>query len=123
MAMQFNLGEAIISEGSAGADVRLLQSKLTGLGYSPGPVDGIYGPYTVSAVKAFQAANGLTVDGITGPETWGVLNKVTSPPLFAPPTQPTPVVSVPPVPPLLDTLQRFWYIPAGLALLFFVKRR
>ena len=33
-------------------------------------VDGYYGSHTVSDVKAFQTAYALTVDGITGPQTW-----------------------------------------------------
>lgn len=36
-------------------------------------VDGIFGPHTEGAVKAFQAGHGLTVDGIVGPHTWGML--------------------------------------------------
>lgn len=41
-------------------------------------VDGIYGPETVAAVKAFQQAishevHGFPVDGIAGPQTWQAL--------------------------------------------------
>ena len=35
--------------------------------------DGSYGAETVSAVKAFQKANGLQQDGIIGPKTWAKL--------------------------------------------------
>lgn len=31
--------------------------------------DGLYGPHTMRAVRAFQSANGLVVDGIAGPQT------------------------------------------------------
>lgn len=44
---------------------RALQSK----GFDPGPVDGIAGPKTRSAVRAFQAKHGLEPDGIAGPKT------------------------------------------------------
>lgn len=37
-------------------------------------VDGYYGPLTEEAVKRFQEAHGLKVDGIVGPETWAVLD-------------------------------------------------
>lgn len=36
-------------------------------------VDGIYGKNTKAAVSAFQAANGLSVDGVCGPKTWACL--------------------------------------------------
>lgn len=39
-------------------------------------IDGIFGPGTQSAVRAFQKKNGLVVDGIVGPKTWGALLKL-----------------------------------------------
>jgi peptidoglycan hydrolase-like protein with peptidoglycan-binding domain len=50
-----------------------LQSLLQAEGVDPGPVDGDFGPRTEAAVRAYQEANGLRVDGIVGPETWGSL--------------------------------------------------
>ena len=49
--------------------VRSLQAKLTTRGFSPGPVDGRFGPLTRTAVQRFQRADGLAVDGIVGPRT------------------------------------------------------
>lgn len=48
---------------------RQIQNLLDYLGYDPGPIDGANGPNTEDAVRAFQAAEGLTVDGIPGPLT------------------------------------------------------
>lgn len=59
--------------GSRGAAVRSLQQALAAQGFRPGPVDGIFGPATEAAVRAFQAAAGIDVDGIVGPITWAAL--------------------------------------------------
>jgi peptidoglycan hydrolase-like protein with peptidoglycan-binding domain len=58
----------VISVGSQGRQVNLLQQALGGI-----TVDGIFGPETEAAVRSFQAANGLTVDGIVGPLTSAAL--------------------------------------------------
>ena len=49
-----------------------LQQRLIQLGFSCGSAgaDGIFGKGTTNAVVAFQRANGLTADGIVGPNTW-----------------------------------------------------
>ena len=56
-----------------GDDVRTLQEQLTTLGFSCGTIDGIFGDKTKAAVKAFQTAAGVAVDGIVGPVTRGAL--------------------------------------------------
>ena len=50
-------------------DLRDVQAALLSLGYSPGPVDGVWGAKTEKAVRAFQTAKRLTVDGKVGPQT------------------------------------------------------
>jgi hypothetical protein len=55
--------------GDSGAQVKVLQRALASLGYSPGAIDGNYGPSTQQAVARFQAAAKLTPDGILGPQT------------------------------------------------------
>ena len=55
--------------GARGPRVIALQRSLARLGYYTGRVDGQYGPGTESAVGRFQAASGLTPDGILGPKT------------------------------------------------------
>ncbi len=62
-----------IKSGSRGTDVTYLQQRLTAKGYGVGAVDGIFGVKTLEAVKAFQAENDLTVDGIVGSKTWAAL--------------------------------------------------
>ncbi len=62
-----------IKSGSKSNDVGVVQFKLNSLGYNCGTVDGICGTKTVSAIKTFQKAKGLTVDGICGKNTWGRL--------------------------------------------------
>ncbi len=46
-----------------------LQTALKHLGCNPGTIDGLDGPNTKAAVKAFQASAGIGVDGIAGPVT------------------------------------------------------
>ncbi len=57
-----------------GANVRELQTLLNEHGVAC-DVDGIFGPATDAAVRAFQEASGLAVDGIAGPKTWEALRR------------------------------------------------
>lgn len=63
-----------------------IQRALAARGHDPGPVDGVLGPRTRAAVRAFQAASGLFVDGIVGPRTWAALR----------PNDAAPAILVPP---------------------------
>ena len=62
-------------EGDTGAEVTLLQTQLNRLAQRDSALpsvtaDGIFGPATENAVRAFQRLFGLTEDGIVGPRTW-----------------------------------------------------
>ncbi|MGG4462346.1 spore cortex-lytic enzyme [Brevibacillus sp. HB1.2] len=71
-----SLAATQIQRGSVNGDVWDLQYRLQMLGYYNGKLDGIYGANTTKAVRQFQKAYGLSIDGITGPNTWRVLKKV-----------------------------------------------
>jgi len=58
-----------IEVSAAVADTKEVQTRLKKWGYYKGTVDGINGPQTKAAVKAFQKRYGLTQDGIVGPLT------------------------------------------------------
>lgn len=51
-------------------DVMALQYLLRNRGFYKSKVDGVFGAKTEAAVKNFQRAKGLKVDGIVGPQTW-----------------------------------------------------
>lgn len=68
-----------------------LQNSLNRLGANPKlELDGIVGPATRNAVRAFQLAAGITVDGLTGPQTFAAIDKA----LAA--GKPVPTLPVPP---------------------------
>ena len=62
-----------ISQGARGNYTKTLQGFLICEGYDTGGFDGIFGSATNSAVKEYQSKNGLYVDGIAGPATFGEL--------------------------------------------------
>lgn len=70
------LGGEVLRVGSRGEAVRQLQSFLNGAGYNAGPVDGVFGFLTASALQAFQEERGLTADGVVGPSTRTVIQTV-----------------------------------------------
>ena len=63
----------VLSVGSIGSEVREVQSHLIEAGFDPGPVDGIFGPLTLSGVITFQKDRRLRVDGLVGPKTKAAL--------------------------------------------------
>ncbi|HHW56183.1 MAG TPA: LysM peptidoglycan-binding domain-containing protein [Clostridia bacterium] len=72
--------------GDRGPFVVNLQARLKSLGFDPGPIDGVFGPKTEAAVKAYQQSRGLPVSGIVNDITWNAL-------LFATPPAATPIPS------------------------------
>jgi hypothetical protein len=63
-----------VGTGEHGKRVSDLQSRLNALGFKPPlKVDGIFGPKTLAAVRAFQKSHGLKVDGLVGPLTTAAL--------------------------------------------------
>ncbi|MER7056093.1 MULTISPECIES: serine/threonine-protein kinase [unclassified Streptomyces] len=72
-------GTAIVRYGDTGQRVVQAQCMLTKRGYGVGRagVDGQFGEDTVTAVKRFQRAKGLQVDGEVGPRTWAALRRTT----------------------------------------------
>lgn len=63
----------VLATGMEGDEVRALQVDLAALGFYRGKLDGDFGPKTEAAVRAFQAAHDLTVDGIAGRATMATL--------------------------------------------------
>jgi putative chitinase len=78
----------LLKLGSEGEDVKKLQTKL---GVDP---IGKFGPKTDAAVRTWQAANGLTADGVVGDGTWAKMfsEGVVSAPTII--TEPAPVASI-----------------------------
>lgn len=66
---------------SSNGEVKAYQDQLDRLGYYDGAIDGIRGPQTIAAVKAFQTAKGLAPDGIVGPQTKAALAAALAPPV------------------------------------------
>ena len=66
--------EPVLRLGSSGLPVRRLQSRMTAVGFDTGGVDGRFSPKTEVAVKDLQQRSHLAVDGVVGPQTWGVVD-------------------------------------------------
>jgi putative chitinase len=59
----------ILRKGSSGPEVAELQTELKTRGFSPGAIDGRFGPGTEAAIIAFQRSEGLLADGIAAART------------------------------------------------------
>jgi len=73
LIMDSQAQRSLLYWGTRNEDVRVLQRRLSQWGYYNGPISGVFGQQTYNAVRSFQSRNGLRVDGIVGPETWGAL--------------------------------------------------
>jgi peptidoglycan hydrolase-like protein with peptidoglycan-binding domain len=62
----------LTTEGDSEHPVQTLQHLLRAHGQRV-TVDGIFGPHTTAAVRAFQQSKGLAVDGDVGPLTWAAI--------------------------------------------------
>lgn len=75
----------LLRVGDSGEAVRQLQMELSRIGTFNSAEDGVYGPSTEAAVRQFQQQQGLTPDGVVGPQTWQALALAQTPiTLFAP---------------------------------------
>ncbi len=64
-----------LTKGAAGSKVKTLQVRLELQGYDPGPIDGIFGARTATAVKSFQESKSLTADGVVDDITWKAIGQ------------------------------------------------
>ena len=69
------LGSRPMRRGQRGWDVAAIQYLLSRRGFGPGGFDGGFGPNTSAAVRRFQSAAGLAVDGVAGPSTLRALRR------------------------------------------------
>jgi len=70
-----NVKPAVLRQGASGAAVKYMQQRLIAKGFACGSAgaDGSFGTGTLQAVKAFQKAKNLALDGICGSKTWMAL--------------------------------------------------
>ena len=74
-----------LRSGSTGTAVVSLQQALKTAGFYTGSADGKYGPNTEAAVRRFQTAYRLSVDGVAGPATQNKLYSLVTPAVTAAP--------------------------------------
>lgn len=78
------LGRRMLTPGTFGLDVAVLQFLLTRKGLYDGALDGYYGPETVKALLAYQRRARLGADGIVGPRTLASFRRSAGVPVRAP---------------------------------------
>lgn len=65
--------EYVIEQGNSGEDVKMVQERLSDLGYYDEKVNGYYGTSTQTAIEDFQILNGLDVSGVVDTGTFATL--------------------------------------------------
>jgi peptidoglycan L-alanyl-D-glutamate endopeptidase CwlK len=96
----------VLKLDSCGADVVALQEALKAHGFDPGMPDGNFGHGTEAAVIAFQKSEGLTPDGVVGPETRAKLGMPASP-------SPAPTVDITATVTVMQVSRMFPQTPIG----------
>jgi peptidoglycan hydrolase-like protein with peptidoglycan-binding domain len=82
--------------GDRGSEVRKLQQQLKQAGLYKDSIDGVFNASTEAAIKRFQQASKITVDGLAGPRTINLLQSATRQPVRKPSTSVTKLPSVQP---------------------------
>lgn len=126
-------GSRALKVGSQGTDAAELQDILKQKGFYFGQVSGYYDYATSEAVKAFQKAKRMAVDGVTGAQTWtalGVKPYAIAKPMQKPAVVPMKVVAEvgPPRPGIFGSMESYMVIglvsAAALAVIvFYLKNR
>ncbi|MBD1827691.1 peptidoglycan-binding protein [Microcoleus vaginatus GB1-A2] len=65
----------LLNKGAVGSKVKTLQVRLEIQGYDPGPIDGIFGARTATAVKNYQKFKGFAANGMVDETTWKALGQ------------------------------------------------
>ncbi|SBW14691.1 hypothetical protein BR10RB9215_C11529 [Brucella sp. 10RB9215] len=74
-AIVFQPGDTVLRRGMRGLSIADLQRGLRAAGFYHLSIDGIFGPGTEQAVKAFQRDHRLVADGLVGPKTMNGLQR------------------------------------------------
>lgn len=102
LVTQSGVAGSTVKAGNSGPAVIALQDRLNAWAAAKHTnplvaVDGAFGVLTASAVKYFQSAEGLKMDGIAGPATWAALDANPDPPpapMYGPPLHPKDAIKV-----------------------------
>lgn len=73
-----SIGSSLSPTSSAKPTAKQIQQALRNAGLYQGEIDGKLGSQSRSAIREFQRANGLSVDGKVGKQTWGKLSAYAS---------------------------------------------